>query len=62
MIEQRELGGFDVGCDDCSNADEFETETFGDCVKEMKYAGWKIRKTDDGYKHLCPACVEENAF
>lgn len=47
-----------ISCNDCPEEDEFEGDDFSEFFAAAKADGWRARKTDRGWKHQCPACVE----
>ena len=64
MIEQKDPEddfGFAVTCDitGCSNYEDLEVRSFYEAIEEMHSRGWKSRKENDEWIHVCPSCVED---
>lgn len=47
-----------ASCDLCCIQEEYDGD-FYEIVEQMKDDGWKIRKVDGDWQHVCPACIEE---
>ena len=64
MIESdREMGTFEIFCDQVACPESLEVDTDGDwhaMIAQVKEEGWRIIKEDGGYSHMCPGCVEES--
>lgn len=51
-----------VSCDECG--EEMDTgivsvrHNFGGLIDHIKAQLWTIRKTTDGWRHICPECQE----
>ena len=58
MIRRERLGELVCECEDCGA--EYRggiTEEFRDFIGELRDAGWKIAKDEDGeFVHCCPEC------
>lgn len=57
MIERNEFG-YTIDCDKCPNYHNHDSEFFQSAIDEIKELGWKIRKTNDEWEHICPVCAE----
>ena len=59
MSIRRKAGEFVCECDDCGDK-MFggTTEEFKNFVEEIEAEGWKIRKDDETWIHICPSCAE----
>lgn len=46
-----------IYCDSCNELWHcHNSDTFEKIVQEAKKDGWKIKKIDDEWGHLCPTC------
>lgn len=61
MIQRKDDGdGYEACCDNCPHAEDFDADTFQECVDAMKAAGWRISKDKYGaWQHDCPACLKD---
>jgi len=65
MIERDPPFFYDVSCDTCSigeeriEIDDRDADGFMFTIGFIKAQGWQIRKDDDEWEHVCPACVGE---
>ena len=60
MTLEKDTFGFVMECDSCSNYISLDTdEWFQEAIAMAKDYGWKIRKIDDEWVHVCPVCVEK---
>lgn len=62
MIEQDHFDEdiFEVACDYCS--EDIDIDSGGDwtdMISQIKELGWRMRKVDDEWRHMCPTCVKE---
>lgn len=56
MISKRK-GEFFAECNECGH-EEYGgvTEDFHEFLAQLKDEGWKIRKDEDEWQHICPDC------
>lgn len=47
----------DIGLPECATDAVFDG-TFQSVVEQAKAMGWKVKKTDGVWEHLCPTCRE----
>lgn len=61
MIEKNwPAAGWYVGCDDCSNEEEFERASSREETLQLaKGLGWRPRMERGEWRHICPVCLEE---
>lgn len=45
-------------CDNCGELDETRCSNFSSALAKAKSHGWKVRKNDDDWTHLCYDCEE----
>ena len=60
MSIEKAFFGYVVDCDYCSeflNCDVYDD--FKSAIDMVKDKGWKIRKEDDEWVHICPVCAEK---
>lgn len=56
MIDyQEKFETMTIECEKCSFITDYEG-TWKDCVAEAKEDGWRFRKVDEEWQHLCPNC------
>ena len=49
---------FEVSCSFCNEYTFVDTDgDWATMLEDIKQDGWKIRKINDDWKHMCPACV-----
>ncbi|MCK9220937.1 MAG: hypothetical protein M0P47_12940 [Bacteroidales bacterium] len=62
MIEKNKpFNDFDVYCDFCDFCDSFDVDdNWDELMNEMKEDGWKSKKVEEEWKHMCPDCVDKN--
>lgn len=60
MVE-RELGGFVIHCDECSNYIQVDSDEhfWNDVIAAMKEEHWKSVKVYGEFEHICPDCQEK---
>ena len=62
MIERDSFDAdiFEIACDYCSENIEIDSGgDWQDMLYQIKFNGWKIKKVEDDWKHMCPLCVKE---
>jgi len=59
MTISKDTFGMLVECDKCSEYFDVDSDDFSDAVDELKAWGWKIRKEDDEWVHVCSSCVRK---
>jgi hypothetical protein len=53
------ISGFDIECDKCGQAENFDRTYFRDFIADAKSEGWKMVRDEAGdWTHLCPTCVK----
>ena len=62
MSIERAFFGYVIDCDFCPNFLNCDTEFFRDAIDMAKGDGWKMRKQDDEWIHICPVCVEKKGL
>lgn len=59
MITQSNIGAgliqFDCSCDQCSESESVEANSFSEAWDQLKEMGWRYTPKKE---HLCPSCVE----
>jgi len=53
----REFQTADISCDRCPHSEQHQETDFYEVIKEMKSDGWKIRRIDEEWEHICPDCT-----
>lgn len=53
----REDGELVAECNECGIEEFGGTLDFKEFVQQLKDTDWKIRKTDEGWEHVCPDCA-----
>ena len=52
------ISGFDIECDKCGQAQNYDRTYFKDFMAEARQDGWVSKKDDAGeWTHLCPTCA-----
>jgi len=60
MIERNyPFENYTAFCDRCSFDKFFDFSTWNEVIQEMKNDGWRIRKVDGDWEHLCPTCANK---
>ena len=59
MTLENVIFGFVMECDFCSEYIDLDTDDFQEAIDMAKDYGWKIRKVDGEWVHVCPACVDK---
>lgn len=54
---------FEIHCDECADATSINRDDapeWSDMIDEIKAEGWRIISAGEhGWRHLCPACAQE---
>ena len=58
MSIEREYGYYTLYCDTCG--DNQEVESFEDALDIVKNCGWKAKKINGDWEHICPDCLKES--
>lgn len=56
----KKLEDMTMQCDECEQAEETVGGSWQECIDELKARGWKFRKEDEAWIHVCPTCQEED--
>lgn len=59
MSIERQKGKMTLMCDRCEETldDWFTPDSFDAMMFEAKEYGWYTAKTEDGWEHICPDCL-----
>lgn len=58
MIERNGFDGpITFCCDECGELDDTRCSDFNSAFAKVKSHGWKARKVDDDWQHLCGDCA-----
>lgn len=58
MIHTDRDGELVCECNECGSEHYGGCLEFGEFVTDLKEQGWRIRKEEDEFIHLCPDCQE----
>lgn len=56
MITRSANNTWFLNCNVCGREKKFYTDDKMDVVAACKQDGWKIKKVDDEWEHICPNC------